>query len=48
VAIDDGLEENIGLVVFGRETKIAVQLTNDYSKLRLAVGKKRIAQIIVK
>ncbi|XP_048733454.2 uncharacterized protein LOC125649763 isoform X3 [Ostrea edulis] len=37
VAIDDRLEENIGLVMFGRETKISVQLTNDYSKLRHAV-----------
>ncbi|XP_062621574.1 uncharacterized protein LOC134283133 [Saccostrea cucullata] len=37
IAIDEGLEENIGLTIFGRETKIVVQLTNDYSKLRQAI-----------
>ncbi|XP_061173510.1 uncharacterized protein LOC133182673 [Saccostrea echinata] len=37
IAIDDGLEENIGLTVFGKETKILVQLTNDYTKFRRAI-----------
>lgn len=39
VAIEDGLEENVGLVTFGRDTKIRVQLTNDYGQLRNAIGK---------
>nr|XP_022329161.1 uncharacterized protein LOC111128056 isoform X1 [Crassostrea virginica] len=37
VAIEDGLEENLGLVTFGRDTKIRVQLTNDYGQLRNAI-----------
>ncbi|XP_069138194.1 uncharacterized protein [Argopecten irradians] len=33
-AMDNGLEENMALIVFGKESKVVQHLTNDYTKLR--------------
>jgi uncharacterized membrane-anchored protein YhcB (DUF1043 family) len=38
-ATDYQIEENIAIVHFGSEAKIVQQLTNDYSKVREALGK---------
>ncbi|XP_060071146.1 uncharacterized protein LOC132551061 isoform X2 [Ylistrum balloti] len=35
--MDNGLEENLALIVFGKETKVAQHLTNDYTKFREAL-----------
>lgn len=39
VAVENSLEENIAVVSFGNETRVVQNLTNDYSKIRDAVGK---------
>lgn len=42
MAVENSLEENIAMVTFGNMTRVVQNLTNDYSKIRDALGKDKI------
>jgi len=37
-SMDNGIEENVALIVFGQETRVLQHYTNEYTKIRDAMG----------